>query len=148
MLPDPDKFHAHLDICKQCREHPFNLCAEGSRVLFEAATGLPSNTSPTGRVPRDSPFQDLPLNTELGRQIREAFGGPPGSAFVATNYSAVEMRGAATLVPLVCAECGHEENLSMSTPCVSCGSVRVVLRSVIEATFGPDWREAFKGPKP
>ena len=33
-----DKFHAHLDICEQCREHPFDLCREGSRLLEEAAS--------------------------------------------------------------------------------------------------------------
>jgi hypothetical protein len=29
------KFHAHLDECKQCREHPFGLCSTGSRLLTE-----------------------------------------------------------------------------------------------------------------
>ena len=28
-------FHAHLDECEQCREHPFNLCSEGERLLHE-----------------------------------------------------------------------------------------------------------------
>lgn len=32
-----DRFHAHLDICRQCREHPFNLCREGGQLLI--ATG-------------------------------------------------------------------------------------------------------------
>ncbi len=27
------KFHAHLDVCKQCAEQPFNLCAEGHRIM-------------------------------------------------------------------------------------------------------------------
>lgn len=26
-------FHDHLDICTQCRENPFGLCAEGDRTL-------------------------------------------------------------------------------------------------------------------
>ncbi len=29
-----NKFYDHLDICKQCREHPFDLCEEG-QVLLE-----------------------------------------------------------------------------------------------------------------
>jgi hypothetical protein len=28
-----DEFHAHLDVCEQCRNHPFKLCAEGQKVL-------------------------------------------------------------------------------------------------------------------
>ena len=30
-----DSFHRHLDICKRCREEPFNLCPTG-RTLLEA----------------------------------------------------------------------------------------------------------------
>jgi len=30
-----DSFHAHLDECSQCREHPFNLCAVGQKRLVE-----------------------------------------------------------------------------------------------------------------
>jgi hypothetical protein len=26
-------FHAHLDICKQCAENPFDLCKEGLALL-------------------------------------------------------------------------------------------------------------------
>lgn len=34
------KFHAHLDACKQCRENPFDLCADGQRLIAEAAAKL------------------------------------------------------------------------------------------------------------
>ncbi|GAJ05584.1 unnamed protein product, partial [marine sediment metagenome] len=34
-----DKFHAHLDICSQCRNHPFGLCPAGAKLLEEAAIG-------------------------------------------------------------------------------------------------------------
>jgi len=27
------KFHAHLDECAQCRNHPFGLCPTGARLL-------------------------------------------------------------------------------------------------------------------
>jgi hypothetical protein len=42
----------------------------------------------------------------------------------------------------VCADCGHEQ-ITMD-PCESCGSVRVVLISVVRAEFGENWRDAFK----
>jgi len=28
-----DRFHKHLDRCKQCRENPFDLCSEGVIIL-------------------------------------------------------------------------------------------------------------------
>ena len=31
-----DFFHRHLDVCLQCRDHPFNLCLAGS-VLLQSA---------------------------------------------------------------------------------------------------------------
>jgi len=31
------KFHKHLDVCKQCNNHPFDLCAEGAKLLKDAA---------------------------------------------------------------------------------------------------------------
>jgi hypothetical protein len=39
-----DAFHAHLDACAWCREHPFDLCAKGKPLLKAAAsadTGTP-----------------------------------------------------------------------------------------------------------
>lgn len=32
-----DQFHAHLDSCKQCREHPLELCKVGAELLKKAA---------------------------------------------------------------------------------------------------------------
>lgn len=34
-------FHAHLDHCRQCREHPFALCPLGARLLVAAAQETP-----------------------------------------------------------------------------------------------------------
>jgi hypothetical protein len=30
-------FHDHLNECQRCRTQPFNLCADGARLLSEAA---------------------------------------------------------------------------------------------------------------
>jgi len=35
-----DKFHAHLDVCTQCRNNPFGLCAVGAALLFGLASHL------------------------------------------------------------------------------------------------------------
>lgn len=31
-----DRFHRHLDNCKQCSDEPFNLCPTGERLLLDA----------------------------------------------------------------------------------------------------------------
>jgi hypothetical protein len=34
-LKTPDvKFHDHLEVCEQCREHPFDLCPRGHILLM------------------------------------------------------------------------------------------------------------------
>lgn len=33
-----DKFHAHLDECRQCREEIFNLCPTGAKLLEACAS--------------------------------------------------------------------------------------------------------------
>lgn len=33
-------FHAHLDVCKQCEQNPFDLCREGLLLLKCAAGEL------------------------------------------------------------------------------------------------------------
>ena len=52
MAPKMDAFHAHLDVCKQCREHPLNLCPLGNgliRAAVESITGsLVDLTAPRG----------------------------------------------------------------------------------------------------
>ncbi len=33
-----DDFHAHLDICYQCRNHPMNLCPTGALLIQRVAS--------------------------------------------------------------------------------------------------------------
>ena len=37
-----DSFHDHVDMCVQCREHPFALCIRGFQLLQAA---LPEGTT-------------------------------------------------------------------------------------------------------
>ena len=46
----------------------------------------------------------------------------------------------------VCADCGTEKD-TMKGTCDKCGSVRIVLISVIEGIAGPNWRDNFE-PNP
>lgn len=49
--PDIAAFHEHLDACRQCREHPFDLCGPGTQLLFRAARSADSfvDLSPLAR---------------------------------------------------------------------------------------------------
>lgn len=47
LIESMDKFHAHLDECEQCRDHPFGLCPSGSALLLA--------TADDGAVVRETP---------------------------------------------------------------------------------------------
>lgn len=48
--------------------------------------------SPTGRNPRPIEIQNIPVRTELGKKIREAFQTEIPKQFIETGYSELELR--------------------------------------------------------
>jgi DNA polymerase-1 len=66
-----------------------NLVAADGRVR----TTLHQAAAATGRLTSTNPnLQNIPVRTELGRQIRRAFVAPEGSVLVSADYSQVELR--------------------------------------------------------
>jgi DNA polymerase-1 len=56
-------------------------------------TTLHQAQAATGRLTSSNPnLQNIPVRTDLGRQIRRAFVAPPGSKLVSADYSQVELR--------------------------------------------------------
>lgn len=63
MTPETDRFHAHLDKCYQCREHPMDLCPTGAKLLTEAACSV-SPIANTVRV--DKPYSHGYTDADAG----------------------------------------------------------------------------------
>jgi hypothetical protein len=79
---DPDIFHNHLDICKQCRENPFGLCVIGSNALLRA-TGNENNPLHAQRVAPNifDMCADSPEEAAMFNHVVNEVKGPVGDLF-------------------------------------------------------------------
>lgn len=69
-----------------------------SRTDGRIHTSYSQTIAQTGRLSSNNPnLQNIPVRTELGREIRRAFVAPKGRIFVSADYSQFEIRIAAAL---------------------------------------------------
>ena len=72
----------------------------------------------TGRVSSSNPnLQNIPIRTELGRQVRRAFIAPRGSKLISADYSQVELRILAHIThdPGLLEAFAHDQDIHAST---------------------------------
>jgi len=68
---------------------PHQVCARTGRIH----TSYHQAVAATGRLSSADPnLQNIPIRTEAGRRIRQAFIAPPGHVLVAADYSQIELR--------------------------------------------------------
>ncbi len=69
-----------------------------SEVDGRIHTSYSQTIAQTGRLSSNNPnLQNIPVRTELGREIRKAFVAPKGRVLVSADYSQIELRIAAAL---------------------------------------------------
>ncbi|MBS0475430.1 MAG: DNA polymerase I, partial [Proteobacteria bacterium] len=80
-----------------------------SYSLVGAQTGRLSSTDPN--------LQNIPIRTEIGRQIRDCFVAGPGNVLLAADYSQIELRLAAHMadVPALKEAFAHSEDIHART---------------------------------
>jgi len=81
-------------------------------------TSLNQAVTATGRLSSSEPnLQNIPIKTEIGRQIRKAFVASPGNLLVAADYSQIELRILAHVSgdPELLRAFGNEEDIHART---------------------------------
>lgn len=96
--------HPIIDLITEYREHTKlkSTYVDALPKLVDENGRLHTNFSltvaQTGRLSSSDPnLQNIPVRTELGRKIREAFTADKGKVFISADYSQIELRIAAVL---------------------------------------------------
>ncbi len=98
-----EKLSKEYPICKKIIEHRElnklkSTYIESLPQLIDVNTGrvhthFNQAVTSTGRLSSTNPnLQNIPIRTERGRAIRQAFAAPPGKTLISADYSQIELR--------------------------------------------------------
>ncbi len=91
--PTPAKIIEFREMSKLKSTYVDSLPKLISRDTGRVHTSLSQTNAATGRLSSSDPnLQNIPIRTELGRQIRAAFVAGPGNVLLAADYSQIELR--------------------------------------------------------
>jgi DNA polymerase-1 len=91
--PMPAKIIEFREMSKLKSTYVDSLPKLISRDTGRVHTSLSQTNAATGRLSSSDPnLQNIPIRTELGRQIRAAFVAGPGNVLLAADYSQIELR--------------------------------------------------------
>jgi DNA polymerase-1 len=91
--PLPAKIIEHRTLAKLESTYLAALPAMVNPKTQRVHTSYNQAVAATGRLSSTNPnLQNIPIRTELGRKIREAFVAPPGHLLLAADYSQIELR--------------------------------------------------------
>ena len=94
------------------------LPALADRNTGRIHTSFNQTRTATGRLSSNEPnLQNIPIRTELGREIRQAFIAPPGHLLLAADYSQIDLRALAHLSrdSGLLSAFGHNEDIHNAT---------------------------------
>ncbi|MFG0258760.1 MAG: DNA polymerase, partial [Phycisphaerales bacterium JB041] len=91
--PIPDLILEYRQLTKLVNTYLVNLVEEIDPGSGRIHASFNQTVAATGRLSSSDPnLQNIPIRTELGREIRKAFVAEPGHLLIAADYSQIELR--------------------------------------------------------
>jgi DNA polymerase I len=91
--PLPKLILEYRGVAKLKSTYTDNLPQQIDRATGRIHTSYHQAVAATGRLSSTDPnLQNIPIRTQEGRRIRQAFVAPPGHSLVAADYSQIELR--------------------------------------------------------